>query len=125
MTLKDKFTYRLLHVISRRLRRLPNSSRSRFANKLGALAFNRIPIRKKQAIQNIKTAFPDKNGAWVNHVLKGSYRLVSTNFMEFLALPKSFDSLNFPAKVVATPAFEKTVVFAVSFISRKVGAEPP
>ena len=95
MTLKDKFTYRLLHVISRRLRRLPNSERSRFANKLGALAFNRIPIRKKQAIQNIKTAFPDKNSAWVNYVLKGSYRLVSTNFMEFLSLPKSFDSLNF------------------------------
>ena len=95
MNLKEQFTYRLLHVISRRLRRLPNSSRSRFSNKLGAFVYNRIPIRKNQAIQNIKIAFPNKNMAWVNNVLKGSYRLVSTNFMEFLALPKSYESLNF------------------------------
>ncbi|MBC8345821.1 MAG: lysophospholipid acyltransferase family protein [Candidatus Marinimicrobia bacterium] len=95
MTLKEQFTYRLLHVISRRLRRLPNSARFRFAHKLGAFVFNRIPVRKKQAIQNIKTAFPNKSDAWIKNVLKGSYRLVSTNFMTLLAFPNSFESINF------------------------------
>ncbi|MBT3763897.1 MAG: lysophospholipid acyltransferase family protein [Candidatus Marinimicrobia bacterium] len=95
MTLKDKFTYRLLHVISRRMRRLPNLTRSRLANQLGAFAFNRIPVRKEQAFQNIKLAFPDKSDSWINNVLKGTYRLVSSNFMEFLALPRSYESLNF------------------------------
>ncbi len=95
MTLKDKFTYRLLHVISRRLRRLPNETRFRLANKLGAFAFNRIPVRKEQAFNNIKIAFPDKSKSWINNVLKGTYGLVSTNFLEFLALPRSYESLNF------------------------------
>jgi len=87
MTLKDKFTYRLLHVISRRMRRLSNTARSRFANKLGAFAFNRIPIRKELAYNNIKTAFPDKSETWINNVLIGTYRLFFTNFLEFLSLP--------------------------------------
>jgi KDO2-lipid IV(A) lauroyltransferase len=95
MTLKDKLTYRLLHVISMRMRRLSNQSRSRLANQLGALAFNYIPIRKKQAFQNIKLAFPNKSDAWIYNVLKGAYRLVGSNFLEFMALPRSYELLNF------------------------------
>ena len=98
MTLKDKFTYRLLHVISRRMRRLSNTVRSRFANKLGAFAFNCISIRKKLAYNNIKTAFPDKSETWINNVLIGTYRLFFTNFLEFLSLPKSYDSIHFRVK---------------------------
>ena len=98
MTLKDKFTYRLLHVISRWMRRLSNTARSRFANKLGAFAFNCISIRKKLAYNNIKTAFPDKSETWINNVLIGTYRLFFTNFLEFLSLPKSYNSIHFHIK---------------------------
>ena len=95
MNIKDKFTYRLLHVISRRMRQLPNLKRSQLANKLGAFAYNRIPVRKKQAFNNIKKAFPEETDAWIDNVLKGTYRLVSSNILEFLALPKSLESINF------------------------------
>ena len=54
MKLKDKFTYQLLNVIARRIRRLPHLSRARLSNKLGAFAYNRITIRKNEAFNNIK-----------------------------------------------------------------------
>ena len=95
MNLKDKFTYRLLHVISRWMRQLPKLKRLQLANKLGAFAYNRIPVRKKQAFNNIKKAFPNETDAWIDNVLKGTYRLVSSNILEFLALPKSIESVNF------------------------------
>ena len=95
MNLKDKFTYRLLHLISRRMRQLPNLKRSQLANKLGAFVYNRIPVRKKQAFNNIKKAFPEETDAWIDNVLERTYRLVSSNILEFLALPKSIESVNF------------------------------
>ena len=98
MTLKDKLTYRLLHVISRRMRQLSNIARSRFANQLGAFAFNCIPIRKKLAYNNIKTAFPNNSETWINNVLIGTYRLFFTNFLEFLSLPKLYNSIDFHVK---------------------------
>jgi KDO2-lipid IV(A) lauroyltransferase len=95
MTLKDKFTYQLLNVIARRIRRLPYLSRVRLSNKLGAFAYNRLTIRKQEAFKNIKKAFPDKSNNWVNKVLKKTYRLVASNFLEFLALPVSTKSIKF------------------------------
>jgi KDO2-lipid IV(A) lauroyltransferase len=77
------------------MRQLPNLKRSQLANKLGAFAYNRIPVRKKQAFNNIKKAFPEETDAWIDNVLKGTYRLVSSNILEFLALPKSIESVNF------------------------------
>ena len=94
MTLKDKFTYRLLHVASRWMRRLSNTARSRFANKLGAFAFNRIPIRKELAYNNIKTAFPDKSETWVNNVLIGTYRLFFTNFFINFTILENNNEIN-------------------------------
>jgi len=77
------------------MRQLPKSKRLQLANKLGAFAYNRIPVRKKQAFNNIKKAFPNETDAWIDNVLKGTYRLVSSNILEFLALPKSIESINF------------------------------
>ena len=95
MTLKDKFTYQLLNVIARQIRRLPPLSRVRLSNKLGAFAYNRLTIRKQEAFNNIKKAFPDKSNNWVNGVLKKTYSLTASNFLEFLAMPVSTKSINF------------------------------
>ena len=95
MKLKDKITYQLLNIISRRIRRLPNVTKTRLSNKLGAFAYNKISARKNEAFENIKKAFPEKSNKWIKGVLKGTYRLVASNFIEFLALPKSAESINF------------------------------
>ena len=98
MTLKDKFTYRMLHVLARYIRRLSIPKRNRIANRLSGFAYNRIPIRKKQAFNNIKRAFSEKSNMWISNTLKSTYRMVCTNFMEFLALPDSIQSFNFNIK---------------------------
>ena len=95
MTLKDKFTYQLLNVMARQIRRLPPLSRVRLSNKLGAFAYNRLTIRKQEAFNNIKKAFPDKSNNWVNGILKKTYSLTASNFLEFLAMPVSTKSINF------------------------------
>ena len=66
MTIKDKFTYQLLNVLARQIRRLPYLSRLKLSNKLGAFAYNRLTIRKKEAFNNIKKAFPNKSNNWIN-----------------------------------------------------------
>ena len=95
MTLKDKFTYQLLTVIARQISRLPYLSRLKLSNKLGAFAFNRLTIRKQEAFNNIKKAFPNKSNNWINSILKRTYSLVASNFLEFMALPESTKSINY------------------------------
>ena len=46
-------------------------------------------MRRDLASENIKKAFPEETDAWIDNVLKGTYRLVSSNILEFLALTKS------------------------------------
>ena len=65
---------------------------------MGAFAFNRLTIRKQEAFNNIKIAFPNKSNNWINSILKRTYSVVASNFLEFMALPKSTKSINFRVK---------------------------
>ena len=87
MTLKYKFTYRLLNVMARQIRRLPYLSRLRLSNKLGAFAYNRLTIRKQEAFNNIKKAFPDKSNNWINNVLKKNLQFSSFKFFRIFGSP--------------------------------------
>ena len=95
MTVKEKFTYRFLNMLARHLSRKSLSKRMRLANRLGAFAHNRIPIRRQEAFNNIKRAFSEKSDLWISNTLKSTYRTVCTNFTELLALPHSMQSFNF------------------------------
>ena len=49
-------------------------------------------------MKNIKIAFPKQNLKWAKKVLKGSYRIVIKNFIDFLSIPAIIEESNFKIK---------------------------
>ena len=107
MNFKDKLTYRLLKLISKKSRNISEVDRRKLAIKLAAFVYNFVPIRKKEAFNNIKTAFPEMNHHWINKQLKGSYQIVINNFIDFLSLPNSYQKIKY--KIENQDIFDKAI----------------
>ena len=93
MNIREKFTYYFLHYLSRYLKQVSNKNRVRYTNWLAGFAYKYIPIRKNEAYKNIKLAFPNKNHQWIEQVLKGSYKTVVENFIDFYLFQLPFKQL--------------------------------
>ena len=98
MNYKEKFTYQFLQFLSRHLNNIDQRRRFFYVNVLAGLIYKFIPIRKKVALKNIKIAFPKQNLKWAKKVLKGSYRIVIKNFIDFLSIPTIVEESNFKIK---------------------------
>ena len=98
MNYKEKFTYQFLQSLSRHLNNIDQRRRFFYVNVLAGFIYKFIPIRKKVALKNIKIAFPKQNLKWAKKVLKGSYRIVIKNFIDFLSIPAIVEESNFKIK---------------------------
>jgi len=98
MNYKEKFTYQFLQFLSRHLNNIDQRRRFFYVNVLAGFVYKFIPIRKKVALKNIKIAFPKQNLKWAKKVLKGSYRIVIKNFIDFLSIPAIIEESNFKIK---------------------------
>ena len=98
MNYKEKFTYQFLQFLSRHLNNIDKRRRFFYVNVLAGFVYKFIPIRKKVALKNIKIAFPKQNLKWAKKVLKGSYRIVIKNFIDFLSIPAIIEESNFKIK---------------------------
>ena len=107
MNFKDQLTYILLKLISKKSRNISEIDRRKLAIKLAAFVYNFVPIRKKEAFNNIKTAFPQMNHHWINKQLKGSYQIVINNFIDFLSLPNSYQKIKY--KIENQDIFDKAI----------------
>ena len=107
MNIKDQLTYILLKLISKKSRNISEIDRRKLAIKLAAFVYNFVPIRKKEAFNNIKTAFPEMNHHWINKQLKGSYQIVINNFIDFLSLPNSYQKIKY--KIENQDIFDKAI----------------
>ena len=107
MNFKDQLTYILLKLISKKSRNISEIDRRKLAIKLASFVYNFVPIRKKEAFKNIKTAFPEMNHHWINKQLKGSYQIVINNFIDFLSLPNSYQKIKY--KIENQDIFDKAI----------------
>ena len=98
MNYKEKFTYQFLQFLSRHLNNIDQKRRFFYVNVLAGFIYKFIPIRKKVALKNIKIAFPKQDLKWAKKVLKGSYRIVIKNFIDFLSIPTIVEESNFKIK---------------------------
>jgi len=98
MNYKEKFTYQFLQFLSRHLNNIDQRRRFFYVDVLAGFIYKFIPIRKKVALKNIKIAFPKQNLKWAKKVLKGSYRIVIKNFIDFLSIPAIVEESNFKIK---------------------------
>ena len=98
MNFKDKLTYRTLNRLSIFTSKLSEEAREKLARRLASFFYYFVPIRKNQALNNIKKAFPKKNSRWIKKQLKGTYKIVTNNFIDFLSISKSSSKIRFRIK---------------------------
>ena len=100
MNYKEKFTYQFLKLISRHLNKIDEKRRIFYTNVVAGFVYKFIPVRKRVALNNIQTAFPNQDNEWAKEILKNSYRITIKNFIEFLSIPVSVKTSNFKIKNV-------------------------
>ena len=100
MNYKEKFTYQFLKLISRHLNKIDEKRRILYTNVVAGFVYKFIPVRKRVALNNIQTAFPNQDNEWAKEILKNSYRIAIKNFIEFLSIPVSVKTSNFKIKNV-------------------------
>ena len=93
MNFTDKITYHFLRVISRVIAKFSLQNQVAISQHIASILYHYIPKRKKVAIKNLKTAFPEYSDIWIQNMLKKCYKFFIYNFIQFLAFPKSTDSI--------------------------------
>ena len=93
MNFTDKITYHFLRVISRVIAKFSLQNQVAISQHIASILYHYIPKRKKVAIKNLKTAFPECSDTWIQNTLKKCYKFLCYNFIQFLAFPKSTDSI--------------------------------
>ena len=93
MNFTHKITYHFLGFISNLVTKLSLRTQIIISQHIASVLYHYIPKRKNVAIKNIQTAFPKCSDIWVANTLKKCYKFFAYNFIQFLALPKSTDSI--------------------------------
>ena len=93
MKFTDKITYHFLRAISKFIAKFSLQNQVAISQHIASILYHYIPKRKKVAIKNLKTAFPEYSDKWIQSTLKKCYKFLSYNFIQFLAFPKSTDSI--------------------------------
>jgi len=98
MKTNERLTYGLLSAFSSWIGRFRSETRHKTSYYIFKFLYDWLPLRKALALKNIKYAFPDKDHAWHEQLLKRSYQFFSRNFIEFFALPHSYFSAKYIIK---------------------------
>ena len=93
MNFTHKITYHFLGFISNLVTKLSLRTQIIISQNIASVLYHYIPKRKNVAIKNIQTAFPKCSDIWVANTLKKCYKFFAYNFIQFLALPRSTDSI--------------------------------
>ena len=93
MNFTDKITYHFLRTISKVIEKFSLRNQVVISQHIASILYHYIPKRKKVAIKNLKTAFPEYSDIWIQNMLKKCYKFFIYNFIQFLAFPKSTDSI--------------------------------
>ena len=93
MNFTDKITYHFLRVISKVIAKFSLRNQVLISQHIASILYYYIPKRRKVAIKNLRTAFPEYSDIWIQNMLKKCYKFFIYNFIQFLAFPKSTDSI--------------------------------
>ncbi len=122
MKFTDKITYHFLRAISKFIAKFSLQNQVAISQHIASILYHYIPKRKKVAIKNLKTAFPECSDTWIQNTLKKCYKFLCYNFIQFLAFPKSTDSIKIQINGQATLDNELEKGKGVILISAHFGA---
>ena len=98
MKLNHQFTYLLLIGMKRILSSMKAQSRYKLAVSITNIACHYFPFRKAVAKMNLHQAFPSLSEKRILQILKKTYLFFIHNFIEFIAIPKSWESIKISVK---------------------------
>ncbi len=98
MRFKHRTTHQILTLFSKWLCSLSEDERDRLAVRIARIGYNVLRIRKKDALENLAIAFPEKNQEDRITILKKTYVFFSKSFLQFLAINKSYTFININAE---------------------------
>ena len=107
MNFTHKITYHFLSFISNLVTKLSLRTQIIISQHIASVLYYYIPKRKNVAIKNIKIAFPECSDLWIANTLKNCYKFFAYNFIQFLALPKSTDSIKI--QINGQPALDNAI----------------
>ena len=107
MNFTHKITYHFLSFISNLVTKLSLRTQIIISQHIASVLYYYIPKRKNVAVKNIQTAFPKCSDIWVANTLKKCYKFFAYNFIQFLALPKSTDSIKI--QINGQPALDNAI----------------
>ena len=93
MNFTEKITYHFFRGISKVIAKFSLRNQVVISQHITSILYQYIPKRKKVALKNLKTAFPECSDIWIQNTLKKCYKFFIYNFIQFLAFPKSTDSI--------------------------------
>ena len=122
MKLSHKVTYSWLKGLALLMHNSPHFIKKCLSSVFYIIFFYLIPLRKKQYIDNLKIAFPDKPDDWYINLAKKGYHFFMDRFIQFFAFPKSFNDLS--VKVINRQILDDVVKLnrGVVFVSGHFGA---
>ncbi len=94
MKLSHKITYLMLNQIKKFLSSISTNTRFIISNHLASFLYHCMGLRKKQAIKNMHRSFPSWTQKKILHTLRKTYIFFAYNFIQFLAVPKSWEDIN-------------------------------
>ena len=86
---KNKVEYRLATAMGKLFCKLPLNVSLSLGKGIGLLCYYFIPIRKKVAIANVQSAFPEKSSRQVKKIVRNTYIHFALNIVEFMRYPVS------------------------------------
>ncbi len=93
MNIPHTITYNTLKLLKKYFSIISIDKRYKIAMKLAGLLYHFTNIRKKQARENIKIAFPSWSNQKVEITLKKNYQFFCYNLVQFVAFPKSWEKI--------------------------------
>jgi Kdo2-lipid IVA lauroyltransferase/acyltransferase len=85
--LQHRLEYVLLRLLVGALSLLPDRVAGTVGAVLGRLGYWPFRIRRRQAEENVRAAFPDRDDAWVQRVVRASYEHLGRELMVILRMP--------------------------------------
>jgi len=85
--LSHPFEYLLTIVLVRLSQVLPHETALRFGDSLGGFTFSVARLRRRVVLENLKNAFPDKDGSELLRIARDTYRNLAMSLVEYARLP--------------------------------------
>ncbi|MCX7797900.1 MAG: lysophospholipid acyltransferase family protein [Melioribacter sp.] len=84
---KNRIEFFFFNTLNKIFKKIGLKKTRKLAKIIGLVVYYLLPIRKKTVLQNLRTAFPEKDEKEIKKIAKKNYQNISITFCELLLIP--------------------------------------